>query len=296
MIQRIVDSPDVFYKHQQFDDPELTKTEREDILRDLAVENVGLFLSRYGKYLLPEDCKLFDGVENDVVKYVLKQVRGRKDGVKNVKNRRFNAMQKMMSEPFFSDEQMREREPYLFDVMIGRFLTEEERHDLRPTVSRDQSHGAWSGVLDQFETSSEIAQRRKVQQAEWEDTEYGKKADPMGHGHCSRFFAHVNNMTAMDDEFQAEEEEEDEEDVQLAELRIKMEKMSQEEASAFEQIDDDETPHILRHEFVSYMQERFIAGKDSKFFDYALVDNDDSLDESDPIRERDEEEMWFDQD
>lgn len=41
-----------------------------------------------------------------------------------------------------------------------------EQRNLRPSVSREPN--LWSGVLEQFEESQEIADRRRVQKAEFE--------------------------------------------------------------------------------------------------------------------------------
>ncbi|VDN49726.1 unnamed protein product [Gongylonema pulchrum] len=60
---------------------------------------------------------------------------------------------------------MREREPLLFDKMVGRFLPEEEQFYLRPTIESD----SLSGLLMQFEDSQIISNRRELQQSEWQD-------------------------------------------------------------------------------------------------------------------------------
>lgn len=58
---------------------------------------------------------------------------------------------------YFSEAKMREREPELFDKMIGRFLPEEQQFNLRPTM---ESY-TMSGMLKQFEDSQAIVDRRK---------------------------------------------------------------------------------------------------------------------------------------
>ena len=51
----------------------------------------------------------------------------------------------------------------------------------------------------------------------------------------------------------------------------------------------------LQAEFERMMQERFIAGMDGEFIDYAGVDSDETLDDLATLR-RDAEEAWFDAD
>lgn len=60
---------------------------------------------------------------------------------------------------------MREREPLLFDKMVGRFLPEAEQIYLRPTVENE----SFSGVLMQFEDSQIISDRRTAHLNEWND-------------------------------------------------------------------------------------------------------------------------------
>lgn len=60
---------------------------------------------------------------------------------------------------------MREREPLLFDKMIGRFLPEEEQIYLRPTIENE----SLSGVFMQFEDSQIISNRRTAHLNDWND-------------------------------------------------------------------------------------------------------------------------------
>lgn len=47
-----------------------------------------------------------------------------------IKNRRFEALKKLITEgSYFSEEEMRKRNPLLYEQLIGQFLTEEEKHD-----------------------------------------------------------------------------------------------------------------------------------------------------------------------
>ncbi|KAK6023126.1 hypothetical protein OSTOST_11149 [Ostertagia ostertagi] len=169
------------------------------------------------------------------------QIEKRKPDAQNMKKRRFLMLQKLKEEgKYFSEEKMREREPYLYDVMVGKFTDAKDQLNLRPSVSREECpEGGWASMLCQFESSREIAQRRNEHHTEW----------------------HRDSGDA-------------------------------------EMLEDgmDDSPEILRREFQLYMEERFLAGHDSRFFDYDAVDNDVSLDEVDEIHERDMEEKWFDAD
>ncbi|CAI2355263.1 unnamed protein product [Caenorhabditis sp. 36 PRJEB53466] len=273
---------------------ELTDDEKTKILQDLHSDKLDVFLTRYRKYLKPADCDNFDKSDDFLVQMIVKQIRGQKEvTVKEKRNRRFNAMQQLLKDGvFFSDSKMREREPYLYDAMIGKFLNQEEQMEhLRPTVSRDQAECTWSTLLDRLEDSAEIAERRNLQEMEWEGG--GGRRDDGGKDHISRFMAHVANQT---DEFVPEEEEEEqqkekEEDDEIEKMRKEMERLAKIEADQYDELADDDTPLVLRQEFETFMQQKFLAGKDTLFYDYSLCDLGAS---TDPIREREDEERWVD--
>ncbi|VDD87136.1 unnamed protein product [Enterobius vermicularis] len=183
MFKRIMDSEGVFYKLQQRGDPDLTEEEKNDItfyriiLRELFEKKPRIFISRYFSYLLPEDCHLFSGEDYDISFYI-KKITENQNGtedvgyshwlllqiyflkVKTKRNVRFAELERLKKESdYFSYAKMREREPLLFDRMIGRFLPEEEQFFLRPTIENE----SLSGLLMQFEDSQVVSDRRKMQ-------------------------------------------------------------------------------------------------------------------------------------
>ncbi|EYC46223.1 hypothetical protein Y032_0404g847 [Ancylostoma ceylanicum] len=152
------------------------------------------------------------------------QIEVRKSDAQSLKTRRFLALQKLKEKgKYFSDEKMREREPYLYDVMVGKFISEEDRINLRPSVSREEcAEGGWANILCQFESSREIAQRRNEHHTQWEREEKESRQSER----LSRMEAHVSNMfSSREDEM--EDEEEDLGDG-LDELREEVNRISQE--------------------------------------------------------------------
>ncbi|KJH49650.1 hypothetical protein DICVIV_04196 [Dictyocaulus viviparus] len=288
LFERILKVPDVFYRHQQNGEPDLSVDDKRTILQDLLISNKALFLQRYGKYMNNDDCVLFRNESDPMITYMISQIEMRKSDVQNQKTRRFLMLQKLKEKgKYFSDEKMREREPYLYDVMVGKFVEEKDRINLRPSVSREVCvEGGWANMLCQFESSREIAQRRNEHHTEWQrDAEESFKSEKI-----SRMEAHVSNMLSSQ-----EDELDGEFDDGLDEIRFEVNRISKEEAEMLEDGMDD-SPDILRREFEAYMEERFLAGRDSMFFDYDTVDHDIKLDEFDDIRARDIEEKWFDAD
>ncbi|EFO87730.1 hypothetical protein CRE_05453 [Caenorhabditis remanei] len=179
-----------------------------------------------------------------------------------MRNLRFNAMQKLLKEGvFFSDAKMREREPYLFDAMIGKFLNEEERiAHVRPTVSRDKSELTWSVLMDRLEDSSEIAERRNLQEMEWE----GPRKDDGGEDHISRFMSHVSSHTDFVPEDEGDDDRKDEVEDEIEIMRKEMERLSKIEADQYDELGEDDTQQLLRQEFEAFMQQKFLAGKDAQ--------------------------------
>ncbi|CAJ0590983.1 unnamed protein product [Cylicocyclus nassatus] len=289
MFDRILSKPDVFYRHQQNNEPDLTTEEKRQILGDLLESNKAIFLQRYGQYMDAADCAVFRDETDPLITFMVSQIEIRKPDAQKLKTRRFLALQKLKEDgKYFSDEKMREREPFLYDVMVGKYNSEQDRINLRPSVSREEcTEGGWANMMLQFESSREIAQRRNEHHTQWlKDEKESQRAQ-----HLSRMEAHVSNMLSPEED----EMEEDLEDDGLDELREEVNRISQEEAESLED-GMDECPDVLRREFEAYMQERFLTGQDARFFDYDTVDNDVALDEMDDIRARDMEEKWFDAD
>ncbi|KAK6013293.1 hypothetical protein OSTOST_21448, partial [Ostertagia ostertagi] len=152
LFERILGKPDVFYRHQQSDDPDLTEGDKRGILDDLMTTNKALFLQRYGKYMNASDCALFRDESDPLIQFMVAQIEKRKPDAQNasgfMKKRRFLMLQKLKEEgKYFSEEKMREREPYLYDVMVGKFTDAKDQLNLRPSVSREECpEGGWASM------------------------------------------------------------------------------------------------------------------------------------------------------
>jgi hypothetical protein len=133
MIDRVAKS-DAHFKHQQRGDPDLTYEEKSDIARRLYNDKPDQFLARFGKHFLEAHLQLFKHLESDyAVSFYITEVKRILDSKRtqtNVKNRRYQAMLKMTIEgTYFSDEEMKERDPLLYEQMVGQFITEEEANE-----------------------------------------------------------------------------------------------------------------------------------------------------------------------
>jgi len=123
-----------FFRHQQIGDPDLTKQDKICIVTDLLENKPSTFLQRFGQFLSEDHLTFFEDMsdQNYEVGFYLKEARQKQCKYvqeHRVKNRRFQAMQKMISagDEHFSEESMRQRNPLLYGQLIGQFLTDEER-------------------------------------------------------------------------------------------------------------------------------------------------------------------------
>ena len=125
-------------KNQQRGEPDLTNEQEIGILSSLLDKNPGAFLMRFGTLLDKTDLAYFEEMQesNFEVKFRLKELLKSLDASsekrkKQVRNRRFGCLQELMdNSSYFSQEEMRDRNPLLFEQYIGQYLTEEERDQL----------------------------------------------------------------------------------------------------------------------------------------------------------------------
>ncbi|KAM9784582.1 coiled-coil domain-containing protein 97 [Syngnathus typhle] len=252
-------------KSQQIGDDELTTEERRTELLHQYRSKALVFLERYHRSLKPEHLAAFSHVSTDpraqhYSEVIQKQAAGRARKTQ-VRNQRYAALRALQKEgQYFSEEQMRTREPLLYEQYIGQYLTDDE------VIERSQeamlggaqqrpatSGGAATGGLSDLLLNSYQERLIQCRLQEEQDREEGAREE---------------------DEELEEEEEEDEED------RVQ-EKTSEEKA-------------LLREEFISQMHQRFLDGKDTDF-NYSEVDENPDYDNLDIVN-RDAEEKYFDED
>uniref|UniRef100_A0A8R1TW21 DUF2052 domain-containing protein n=1 Tax=Onchocerca volvulus TaxID=6282 RepID=A0A8R1TW21_ONCVO len=297
MIDRIISHEDIFYRSEQRDMPDLTIQEKRKLLENLYVENPHLFMRRYHKYLAVEDCGCFDQNDYEIqfhVKAIIERCKDRDTKRrKNVKlrNQRYAELLRLKKETdYFSDKKMREREPLLFEKMIGRFLSEEEQIYLRPTIENE----SLSGVFMQFEDSQIISNRRAAHLNEWNDfLKYDRRnaskfGDLVQHAR-SRFCEDIES--GSNDEMKSED---DCEEVVNGDLKPTSSRKMEEEM-ILESSDEDYDLEQLRADFIDHMEQRFLRGDDIEFYDYSLIDNVMTR-EYERMYDRDLEDAYFEND
>lgn len=250
-------------KSQQIGEAELTPKEcREELLHQFRSRPL-VFLERYHACLKPQHLSAFTHVSSDPrTQHYSKVIQRRAAGCTNrtrVRNQRYAALRALEKEgQYFSEEQMRMREPLLYEQYIGQYLTDEEVLERSQEAMLDGAQGGpgapggSTGGLAHLLLNSyqeRLIQNRLQEEQEREDG--------------------------------AQEEEEDEEDGDNGVQEKAWEPTSEEKA-------------LLREEFISQMHQRFLDGKD-KDFNYSEVDENPDYDNLD-IVSRDAEEKYFDED
>lgn len=118
-------------KSQQIGEAELTLNQRREELLQQYNSRPLVFLEKYHNCLKPEHLAAFAHVASDPrTQYYSKVIQRRATGCPNktrVKNHRYAALRALQKDgDYFSEEQMRRREPLLYEQYIGQYLTDEE--------------------------------------------------------------------------------------------------------------------------------------------------------------------------
>ncbi|CDW56699.1 DUF2052 domain containing protein [Trichuris trichiura] len=183
MLNRIADTPGAYFKSQQRNEPDLTLEERLLILRNLYKDRPCGFLSRYEQMLTANDLLLFDHVRGmyeadfflrSCYSFVLilfrrnpyelgiEKKKNRPSDVQ-IKNRRYTKLRQLISKgEYFSDNEMQRREPFLYDQMVARYMTEEESAKQLHTEEITSLSGVLLHLHDSMMTNDEKNKQQDI--------------------------------------------------------------------------------------------------------------------------------------
>ncbi|XP_032393000.1 coiled-coil domain-containing protein 97 [Etheostoma spectabile] len=249
-------------KSQQKGEAELTLNQRKEELLHQYRSRPLVFLERYHAYLKPQNLSAFAHVSSDPrALHYSKVIEKRSAASTNrtrVRNQRYAALRALQREgEYFNDEQMRMREPLLYEQYIGQYLTDEE-------------------VLE------------RSQEAMLDDAQRGPGAPVGSTGGLAHLLLNSYQERLIQSRLQEEQEREE---------GAQEEDEDEDDDIAVQQKEWEPTPEekvLLREEFISQMHQRFLDGKD-KDFDYSEVDENPDYDNLD-IVSRDAEDKYFDED
>ncbi|KAF3448213.1 hypothetical protein FNV43_RR08926 [Rhamnella rubrinervis] len=263
----------------------INPSQRKSILLDLLSRDVAVFLERYGTKLTVDEIGEFDVLEgNYEINWHLKHLRSimsptpdeLQSRSKTVKNRRRAYLNKLIFDgQYFSEDAMREREPYLHHEYVGKFQDLSGRRMARPGEQWSET------LLRRAEEAILIAKIRGEQQR--------------------------NQEQEMEEEEEEEEEDEEEEprdangganSAEILSDHLDATNGAQSTTAGSEQttLSAAELQDQM-DQFTYIMHEKFLLGEDSEHIDYSKIDNDETLDDHWQREANDDaEEKYFDKD
>ncbi len=142
MFQRIINKTDVNLKSQQRTETDLTNEQKVEILRDIFDQNPRIFLARFGQWISVDDLRCFCAASGSEMEYAIcilkKSLLAKASGV-CVKNRRFEALQRLQKDTnYFSEDEMQQRCPLLYEQYIGQYMTDEEKFEQGEAKMKDE--------------------------------------------------------------------------------------------------------------------------------------------------------------
>ncbi|KAI4884015.1 hypothetical protein NFI96_019526 [Prochilodus magdalenae] len=279
MMQAIVASGSPV-KSQQLGEPDLTVEEKKEVLMEQYKAKPLVFLERYHAHMRPEHLEAFSHLSSDCrAQYYCTEVKKRASSSTNrtrVRNHRYAALRALQREgQYFSEEQMRFRQPLLYEQYIGQYLSEEEILQRSVEAMQKGPGGLADLLIDSYQEKQlqnrlqdEQDKEQCAEQEEEEDEEEGDGKIFTSKNMSFEFFTAVFE----DSDFMWEND---------GSRQAEWEPTPEEKA-------------MLREEFLSQMHQRFLDGKD-KDFNYSEVDENPDYDNLD-IVSHDAEERYFDED
>ncbi|CAM8882962.1 unnamed protein product [Rhodiola kirilowii] len=301
--ERLSDINDLYFPRALQEAAAVSQSQRKSILLDLLSRDPAVFLERYGPKLTSEELKHFDALDVDYeINWHLKHLRSimspsanelRLRSVK-VKNRRRAFMDKLMYDgKYFSEDAMREREPYLHYEYVGKFQDMSGRRMARPGER-------WSDTLMRRTEEAIIVakireeqQRLGVAEKDWVGNERLQEED-------------MEELEEIEEDEEEENEHEGNKNGGKAtgpEQTLHAPKVTPDQAATGavhpteKEVPSAEELQERMEQFTILMQEKFLAGDDKEHVDYAMIDEDETLDDH-WSREAnlDAEEKYFDED
>ncbi|XP_076865266.1 coiled-coil domain-containing protein 97 [Brachyhypopomus gauderio] len=173
-------------KSQQIGDPDLTLEEKKEVLMEQYKTKPLVFLERYHAHLKPEHLESFSHLSSDCrAQHYCKEVRKRTSSSSNrtrVRNQRYAALRALQKEgEYFSEEQMRMREPLLYEQYIGQYLSEEDILQ-RAELAMQQGPVGLADLLINSYQEKQLQQRLQEEQDREQCAEEEDDEDEGGHG------------------------------------------------------------------------------------------------------------------
>ncbi|XP_050322017.1 coiled-coil domain-containing protein 97 [Bactrocera neohumeralis] len=315
----------IIFKSQQIDDPELLRDEKVKIAREIYRKSAQTFLMRFGSFLDEQHLATFAQIviankeTNDEIAVLLTDYRNKLHTRKrDVKNRRYAAMQQLISDgEYFSEQEMMKRAPELYQELIGQYLSDAEK---KQRDEYDVKNTTFSGILmhtmeqQQMQDVLKLADKQNVKSRQLERAIelHDISGDDTTQSTNSSTDEKIEEKecNTMDDEvpvsFRQQWGNFDNEQVACSTStnshqaqKNKREKHKQKQITKVNREQNTDKfitageRDLLRQEFIGIMHEQFLSGGD-KDFDYTQVDDNTQLDDLSQINQ-DKEDAYFEE-
>ncbi|XP_051571892.1 coiled-coil domain-containing protein 97-like isoform X2 [Myxocyprinus asiaticus] len=166
-------------KSQQLGEPELTVEEKMEVLMEQYISKPLVFLERYQAHLKPEYIEAFSHLSCDCrAQYYCKEIQRRASGTANrtrIRNNRYAALRALQKEgQYFSEEQMRVRDPLLYEQYIGQYLSEEEIFQRSEEAMRNGPGGLANLLINSYQErliQNRLEEEQEREQCAMEESE-----------------------------------------------------------------------------------------------------------------------------
>lgn len=284
---------DIHFKSQQRDEDDINIETKHEIASKIYQQSKSNFLQRFGKHLKPEHIEHFrqyisDASEGYEIAYYLKELTRYHDmelRKKDVRNRRFQAMQQMkINSSYFSEIEMMQRNPLLYEHLIGQYMTEEERK-ARDKIEPNEQYMFANILLEGYQReqtqklkhSQEDFENEVIEETESDEEEYN-----------------------ISDNIETDYEDTKQQQKRWGEWDNLEDRRQDEVGNSIKTVKRDDgwfkvglkERNLLKEEFQSHMFENFLDGLDTDF-DYSQIDFNPTYDNID-VSTQDKEEKYFD--
>lgn len=297
-------NPQIIFKSQQRNDPELLPSEKMQLAQNIYQRNPQTFLLRFGCYLKEQHLKDFarhsiadsDEEMHQMVKEYENKLKSRQQ---DVKNRRYVAMQNLIREgDYFSEQEMMKRAPVLYEELVGQYLSRSEKeqrdgYNVRTTsfsgiLMHSLEQNEMSEVMKKAKETVEMdlqhqevdaTSKQVMESTEIVNADYQDDFDDTIPENYRHQWGNFDNETVICSH------------VNQRKLSKSVNKMKK-PTSASPYITAEERA-LLKQEFLGVMYEQFLTGQD-KDFDYTTVDDNTQYDDLQQINQ-DREDRYFDE-
>lgn len=277
IIDYLVRCAKISFKNAHVDESEIRTSVKIKMACDLYKRSPTEFLLQFGKYLTPYHMSYFDNLQatthldqnlRECIEQ-LKNYHSSNSRRKRVRNRRYNALQKLKNETdYFSEKQMMFRSPLLYEQLVGQYLTDEE---IKVRDNVDNENLTLLNMILETVDRNEMRETKNEQLLEEDMESIQLNEDDSSVENVNSSYARKKQWGDFD--------------IPDTRPSYMPEKRKQCTITAPER-------NLLRGEFLQEMYSSFINGRDEDF-DYNSVDNDEQYDDLQQVSQ-DAEDKYFD--